>query len=545
VSDSTLRLSHNYLKRPFRLGVPLCMALVAATILVCSSVRSPAYSSSLWGNLKPGPHRVGFRTLLTYDLSRPPVANASGIGKASVRGRQMQINVWYPARAARRASSMRFGDYVHLLAQELEFGPLNAVRKQQGETKFIEQPSELGGNAAALKAVLPMLLGLEMAAIRNSQASTGSFPLIVFPDYRAPATNSIMCEYLASYGFVVATTTLKGTYESELDVALTGVETIAVDISFVIATLKALPMVDPERLALMGVGITASGCLAVLTRNPQVDALISLDGGIPTPFEDRLLKRTPYFDISAVRVPLLAIHAPHPNVDPNILDQYKYSTQHRIHFPQMSEFHFLNYGMLERFAPEIIGKPPGDTRAGFEWASLYVLNFLNAYLKQDASGHAFLRSSPEANSVPRGLLSVKSKVGLKPPPTLSELKAITRKGGVQSLAAVYQQLKAEDPQPFTQETIVALFNWLSYQKDPDWKARRALSVIRLDSYPDSARAHFTMAQVSVQLRETDLARKHFNEALRLLDSDADPLLDFQTRRRIEQAAKQGLKNLES
>ena len=54
-----------------------------------------------------------------------------------------------------------------------------------------------------------------------------------------------------------------------------------------------------------------------------------------------------------------------------------------------------------------------------------------------------------------------------------------------------------------------------------------------------------MAQVSVQLRESDLARKHFNESLRLLETDADPLLDFQTRKRIEQAAKQGLKNLES
>ena len=295
----------------------------------------------------------------------------------------------------------------------------------------------------------------------------------------------------------------------------------------------------------MGVGITASGCLALLTRNPQVDALISLDGGIPTSFEDRLLKRTPYFDISAIRVPLLVIHAPHPNVDPSILDQYKYSTQHLIHFPQMSEFHFLNYGMLEQFSREIIGKPPGDTKAGFEWASLYVLNFLNAYLNEDARGLAFLRSSPEVNAVPRGLLSVKTKAGLKAPPNLPELKAMIRKGGVQSLVSVYQQLKTEDPQPFTQETIVALFNWLSYQKDPDWKARRALSVIRLDSYPDSARAHFTMAQVSVQLRESDLARKHFNESLRLLETDADPLLDFQTRKRIEQAAKQGLKNLES
>ena len=540
-----IRLSNSRLKRAARLRTSICTALIAATTLACTSLGSHVYCSSLWGNLKPGPYAIGFQTIFAQDLSRNSLANASGVINA---GRQMQINVWYPARAASQTSVMRFEDYVHLLAQELDFDPLNAQRKQQAETKFVEQPTELGGNAAALKKALPLILDLDMRAMRNAPASEGSFPLIVFPDYRAPATNSIMCEYLASHGFVVAATSLKGTYEAELDVGLTGIETIAADIAFVIGiskTSQTFPEVDSERIALMGVGITASACLALLTRNAEIDALISLDGGIPTSFEDRLLKRTPYFDISAIRVPLLAIHAPHPNVDPSILDQYKYSTRHLIHFPQMSEFHFLNYGMLERFSREIIGKPPGDTKAGFEWASMYVLNFLKAYLNKDARGLAFLHSSPEVNAVPRGLLSVQTKTGLRAPPTLPELKAMIRKGGVQTMVSVYRQLKTADPQPFTQETIVALYNWLSYQRDPDWKARRALSVIRVDSYPDSARAHFTMAQVSVQLMERELARKHFSEALRLLETDADPLLDFQTRKRIEQAARQGLKNLES
>jgi hypothetical protein len=526
--------------RNLKMNTVIRAAIVCTIILIGGVGR--AYSSALWGNLRPGPYPIGFKTILTYDESRAPVADAMGRGKSVTRGRQIQISLWYPARITRGTLPVKFGDYIDLLGQDLEFR-LTGESKKHAEEKFLEQPSDLGGDIAKLKSALPMLRDLKLEALKNAPPANGSFPLIVFLDFRAPATNSIMSEYLASHGFVVATTSLKGTHEADLDVGLTGVETIATDIGFVIGSLD-IPTINRDRLALIGVGITASGCLALVTRNPRVDALVSLDGGIPTAFEDRILKRTPYFDISAIRLPMLAIYAPHPNVDPSILSQYKYSTRHLIHFPKMSEFHFLNYGMLERFAHGIIGKPPGNTHLGFEWASRYVLNFLKAYLTSDAAGLEFLRASPKENRAPPELLSVSVVQALRAPPTVAELKEVIQRDGIQSLVLLYHDLKKTDPRPFTQETIVSLFNWLSFRRDPDWKARRELSLLRLDSYPDSARAHFSMAQVLIQLKEREQARKHFIEAIRLLETDPDLLLDYQTRKRIEQAAKQSLKDLE-
>lgn len=542
-TDSLVRLGYRQVLLNLKMNAIIRTAVVCTSMVIAGTAVPSAYSSALWGNLRPGPYQIGFKTVLTYDESRAPVADDVGRGKSVTRGRQIQISLWYPAQAARGALPVTFGKYIDLLGQDLEF-KLTPESKKHAEEKFLEQPSDLGGDAAKLKAALPMIRGLKMKAFMNALPAKGSFPLIVFLDFRAPATNSVMCEFLASHGFVVAATSLKGTHEAELDVGLTGVETIATDIGFIIGSLAA-PAINRDRVALIGVGITASGCLALVTRDPRVDALVSLDGGIPTGFEDRILKRTPYFDISAVRLPMLAIHAPHPNVDPAILNQYKYSARHLVHFPKMSEFHFLNYGMLEQFAPGIIGKAPGNTRLGFEWASRYVVNFLQAYLQGDAAAMDFLRASPEANRAPPGLLSVATMPPLRAPPTVAELKASIRREGIQSLVAKYQELKKADPRPFTQETIVSLFNWLSFRRDPDWKARRELAVLRLDSYPDSARAHFSMAQVLVQLKERDLARKHFLEAIRLLETDPDLLLDYQTRKRIEQAAKQSLKDLES
>jgi len=126
----------------------------------------------------------------------------------------------------------------------------------------------------------------------------------------------------------------------------------------------------------------------------------------------------------------------------------------------MSEFYFLNYGQFERFAPGIIGKPPGDTKAGFEWAARYVLNFLRASLKGDAAGQDFLNQRAEAQGAPPGLLTVNKLAGLTPPPNLAELKAMVRREGIQRVAALYTQLRAADPQPFSQEKFVDLFTWL-------------------------------------------------------------------------------------
>lgn len=524
---------------------PLSPLMLAAALFIAPFFTGERLqASTLWGDLKPGRYQVGYKTIYAYDLSRPSLPVESEKAKSINRGRQMQINVWYPAETQKRFSLMRFEDYAHLLLQEVDFAPLTEAQKRTSADKFLENPVELGGLADQIRPRLQALMKMETAAIKDAAHALGRFPLVIFPAYRTPSIHSIMCEYLASHGFVVASTGLKGTHEVEPEISVTGVETTSADLQFVIGTLKTLPMVEGEKLALMGLGFAASGCLALQTRNTDVDAVISLDGGILSPFEDRMLKRTPYYDLSMIRVPLLAIHAPHPNIDPAFLDQYKYSTRHVVHFPRMSEFYFLNYGMIERFVPGIIGKPPGDTKAGFEWASQYCLHFLKAYLYGEGQSLAFLQSDPAKTQVPEGLLAVSLKKGLTPPPTLPELKRMIRASGFQSVVALYRQLRRDDPQPFSQERFSDLFNWLAYLRDPDWKARRELSLMRVESYPESARAHFTLAGVALQLGEKELARKHYGEALRLLESDPDSVLDYAMRRRIDQAARQNLKNLE-
>jgi hypothetical protein len=520
-----------------------CFFLLLFSIPCLAQSGSKAPSATLWGNLKSGPHRTGYKTIFTHDLSRAVILDAANPEQnpSGHPGRQMQINVWYPAKAGAKARPMRYAEYVQLLSQTLNFGTPD---KQKGEAIFVKNASGLGGGAKILEARLPALMQMEVAAIKDAPPAAGRFPLVVFPEYRAPATNSILCEYLASHGFVVASTSMKGTFDVDYDTGLTGMETQIHDLQFIIGLLRRWPNVDGERLGLMGVGVAANACLGVQMRNPLVNAVVSLDGGIISPSEDGTLKRTPYFDPTAVRTPILAIYAPHPSLIPDLLNQYKYSDRYVVHFPKMSEFHFLNYGMLETFVPGVIGRAPGDTKTGFEWASRYVLHFLKAQLEGVPASREFLERSPAGNQVPDGILIASKKTALKAPPTLAELKAMIGRQGVQGVVSLFRQLRQDDPQPFTHEQFLALTNWLTFvSDDPGNKMRKELALLRVESYPQSSRAHFSLAGQAMQANDRELARKHFKQALQWLESDADPALDAALRKRIEQVSRQNLQNL--
>ena len=47
-----------------------------------------------------------------------------------------------------------------------------------------------------------------------------------------------------------------------------------------------------------------------------------------------------------------------------------------------------------------------DANTSHAWVALYTLNFLNAYLKHDASAKAFLERTPAENGVPKHFMGI-------------------------------------------------------------------------------------------------------------------------------------------
>ena len=512
-----------------------CLAL--ATLLLGLS-GSQLKASPLWRNLEPGSYRVGYKTILTYDLSRSSISrDASGREIRSAHlGRQMQIGVWYPTTSSR--SSMQFEEYVYLLARELDFSPLTENQRQQAITSFMREPLSRGVSDAKLQ----RLLKIKTAAIKNAPP-TGRFPLVVYA-HVAPSGNNIMCEYLASHGYVVATIPWKGTFEYNLDVGLTGVETQIKDIEFAIGLLRKEPNVDGNKIATIGMSFGAISTLGLQSRNSDVDALISLDGGIGSPFGAAVVQRTPYHTLSRISAPLLHLYGSNvAGTDLNFLNSLKYSRRYFIAFPGMRHADFTNQGMLEHFIPSTRDRPQGDSKQGFEWVCRYALRFLNAYLKIDNSSLVFLENAPDVNGVPNGILTAETKRGLPLPPTPQELQSMIEKTGIGSVVALYSELKKADRQPLPQQTLSDVARWLVERNE--LQSAKEIVDLRLDSYPTSAWANYAAAEIYRRLGRNERARQLYEEALRLLPSDFDPEIDFSRRRGLYEGARRNLEALRS
>jgi hypothetical protein len=85
--------------------------LIALLVLVFhpSNIRLQAQSSPLWGDLVPGPHRVGFRVVKLRDATRSSPAPAGA--RTGERGFPLVLFYWYPAQAGPAERPMTIRDY--------------------------------------------------------------------------------------------------------------------------------------------------------------------------------------------------------------------------------------------------------------------------------------------------------------------------------------------------------------------------------------------------------------------------------------------------
>ena len=180
----------------------------------CSKYDSKNDPPKIWGQLEQGPYSVGFKTKFLYDISRSAIPYSDWDGKlypsSETEGRQMQINIWYPAKVTKKSKRLHFDHYVNLLGQQTDFGNLDENKKDFASQQIIKKINALGGNGAFTVASLDSLKKLKTHAFLEAEVVEEKFPLVVFPNGCSPAFQSIMCEYLASSGFIVAAVALKG-----------------------------------------------------------------------------------------------------------------------------------------------------------------------------------------------------------------------------------------------------------------------------------------------------------------------------------------------
>lgn len=119
-----------------------------------------------------------------------------------LKGRPVQINLWYPASPDRQAAKMRFGDYVEQNAPK-SFAAMNNVMRQRSRDDYSGSLPDAGMRA---------LRSTRMNAYHDAPSAKGIFPAVLYFGGLNASINAnfVLAEYLASQGYVIASISLLG-----------------------------------------------------------------------------------------------------------------------------------------------------------------------------------------------------------------------------------------------------------------------------------------------------------------------------------------------
>ncbi len=307
---------------------------------------------NIWYKLDRGNYEVGFNVLSLYDSSRTITDQK--------KYRPVQISIWYPAEFSSITSSMKYKDYFLLSAAEINF-EISESYKDSAVTEYKNLNLQNGVNANAFENWFNTI----MSAEKNATPISKKFPLVIVTqgNYHSAHHQAFLCEFLASYGYVVVTTPSQTRISGQLtdnSQAIESAEDQVKDLEFAIHSLRNFDNIDFNNIALLGHSFGGRSILLLQMKNENVKCLVSLDGGLGlnTAIDD--IKKSPEFNSEKMNVPLLHIYEDNEEFikpDFTLIDSFANSKNiFLIKIDDMHHFYFSSIGFasgtIEGFSQE-------------------------------------------------------------------------------------------------------------------------------------------------------------------------------------------------
>ena len=251
----------------------------------------------VWGRLEPGGFAVRIDTLLRRAPAKAGWAAA---------GRPVQVTIWSPASAA--GSPMTYRGYVRLTANQSSLAPItasSAAEAVDGLEKFVVST---GSSAQSVEQWLDM----PVAASWDAPAATRRFPLVIIAEgnYHSAYNQAVLGEYLASRGYVVATSPSPLILEnapSDSAALIDRARRQAADIEYVIGIMRHRANVDSTRTGVVAHSFGARAAFVAAADGAPFRSFVSLDGGIANRLGADWLHGTS-LDTAQLSIPFLHIY---------------------------------------------------------------------------------------------------------------------------------------------------------------------------------------------------------------------------------------------
>ena len=271
-----LRMSN---ARP-RIRPPLLAALAAAAVLAVSCARNqgggigvavgpPIAAPPLWIDLEPGAYAVRLDTLMRRAPEKAGWAAA---------GRPVQVTIWSPATA--RGTPLTYRDYIALTANQSSLAPATPEASAAAVQRLTALVTSNGSSAAAVEQWFDM----PVAASWDAPLASRRFPLVIIAqgNFHSAYNQAVLGEYLASHGYVVATSPSPLVLEEIADSTslITRARRQAADIEYVVDVMRSRTDVDTTRIGVVAHSFGARAAFVAVMDGAPFRSFVSLDGGI-------------------------------------------------------------------------------------------------------------------------------------------------------------------------------------------------------------------------------------------------------------------------
>ncbi|MGB6334162.1 MAG: tetratricopeptide repeat protein [Thermoanaerobaculia bacterium] len=428
------------------------LALAFAPLLALAFGSVSGASETPWPTLESGPHRVGFRTLDVTDYGRTMTPRVDWRGELHPGDnfRQVRISLWYPAVFDEERRPMPYRDYIESAGFETHMDGELLI----GVEGYIAHSAFGGADEAKLRQMVEMAT----TAYREAVPLDGQQPAIVYaPSFSyEPFENSALFEYLASHGYIIASSRSAGPETREMSFDLAGVETSVRDMELILDALHGVGHVDLSKVGAAGFSWGGLSAAMLGMRNFNIQAVLALDGTFEhaeiAPVEEQY-----NFVPRRLRGGYLAIVGDREPTRSQV-DEALYADVFELRYPDLMHWDFASDFI--RISVHSAGQPDAARRALVDEAygliAYQARLFFDAYLKgADANRQVLLEGNMRAMNPAIVIENRAARAARPAPPSCAEFAALLRTD-VDEARQVLASFNESDPE-------IELLDWTQVQ----------------------------------------------------------------------------------
>jgi len=464
-------------------------------------------------NIEPkyGEYEVGFRVIRTTDNSRV----YKKIGDKEYGPRPMQIYVWYPAKKSNN-EVIKLEDYMVLgITEETLAKPTDGHY-----TAALNLYSSITGDAEKTKT----LFKHKYKSKDQPSAIDQKFPLILYGAAQSSSGfgNIRLCEQLASYGYVVVSVASKNYFNRDMPLNIEGAQAHTRDLEFAYGVMHDFPFVDTKQVGAFGFSFGGLNIINFALLNPNVKAVVSLDGSIPLGYGLGIYDSFELTDTKNLRADFLAFNGHKFGKERNADGNLKYRMYDEMTFAN-GYVYWLKDMLHTSFSSNNLLFFPKDERVQRAYTDIAnrTVDFMNMKFKGSKDFEAnFKNTSKDLYDEFQWKAAASGPLVAK-----KDFIDYVKENGIDKAKKVYEETKADFPD-------YVLFDYdpfrdvgFLFMMKKDFKNALKAYKILVDAYPTESDSYRRIGEAYMENEMYDEAKKAFLKGKKLApDNSAFPNL---------------------